>query len=57
MKHSRCELRLSPQCVGQAEVRMTADTIAANACPACGKLFQSRFPHAVSTLTLRPLEA
>jgi len=53
----RCQLQLSPDCRA-AEVRMYCPPGIQNAlaCIPCGKAFQVKLPHALSGLSLRPIE-
>ena len=52
---SRCQLVLSPDCAGDAEVSMTASSFVANTCLPCGKDWQRKYPHCVADLSIRPL--
>ena len=53
----RCQLKLTPECAVNAEVHMSSGPIVVSACTACGKEYQRRFPHRISDLTIRPIEA
>ena len=53
-----CQLKLSPDC---CRPEVLADCppyfTDAPACIPCGKVFQAKFPHAISALTLRQIIA
>lgn len=53
----QCQLKLSPDCSGVAEVHFsTLDTGPGDACIACGKVFQHKFPHVIDSLSIFALE-
>lgn len=53
-----CEVKVAPDCLGDGEVRMIClgGRVDGIACVPCGKVFQTKFPHACADLTLFPLD-
>lgn len=52
-----CQIQLSPECKGFAEVRFqTVETGPGLSCILCGKAFQQKFPLATSSLSIFPIE-
>lgn len=54
---SSCQIQLSPECQGTAEVRFnTIETGEGLTCLPCGKSFQGKFPLAAQSLRILPIE-
>ncbi len=52
----RCNLRLSPDCAREAEVRFTSPRLNGATCVACGKAYQAKFSRDATGLSILPLE-